>query len=238
MLKIDLHTHTIHSGHAYATFYEMLEQASKNGMKMIAVTEHGPSMHGAISKFHFGMGTRAPKDYKGVKVLWGCEANIIDTKGNIDLDKDAIETLDVLLATVHTGTEYKDKGKKANTEAIIKCFKKNHIHIFSHPEALWYDYDFEKVCEAACKNNVLLELNMASLRRLKRKNDKHSLNMLKKMVQIAKKHNKKIILNSDAHFLHEVGDDKILKEYWNELGLSYDIIINNYPKELMKILKK
>jgi histidinol phosphatase-like PHP family hydrolase len=58
------------------------------------------------------------------------------------------------------------------------------------------------------------------------------------MVDMTRKAGKKLIINSDTHFVHEVGDDAILKTYWTKLGLSKNIIINNYPEELMKFLKK
>ena len=69
MLKIDLHIHTIHSGHAYGTFYDVIKEAARKKMKMIAVTDHGPSILGSASMLHFGIGIMAPKKYKGVKVL-------------------------------------------------------------------------------------------------------------------------------------------------------------------------
>lgn len=234
MLDVDLHIHTLHSGHAYGTIYEVMEEASRKKMKLIAITDHGPSLFGTISDIHFNMGYRAPKEYKGVKVLWGCEANIINEHGDIDLSDKTIKRLDIILAQVHISTNYKDLGKEKNTEAIIKCFKKYPIHIFSHPNLMTYDYDFEKVCESACENDVLLELNLSTLNKLK--NNETTFNLLKKMIEIARKHNKKIIINSDAHFLSEIGDDSLLEQYWDELNLSDDIIINNYMDELMDFL--
>ncbi|MEA3515527.1 MAG: PHP domain-containing protein [Nanoarchaeota archaeon] len=234
MLKIDLHIHSLHSGHAYGTIYDIIEEASKKNMKMIAITDHGPSFFGSAPETHFLMGARAPKEYKDVKVLWGCEANIINGQGDLDLSDRVIKRLDIILAQMHLPTPYKDLDKEKNTDAIIRCFKKYPIHIFSHPNFISYDYDFEKVCETACENNILLELNLSTLG--KTRNNKTSFIYLKKMIEIARKHNQKIIINSDAHFLSEIGDDSILKEYWEELDLSDDIIINNYQDELLEFI--
>lgn len=235
MLNIDLHIHSLHSGHAYGTIYDIIEEASKKEMKMIAITDHGPSLTGSAPETHFLMGARAPKEHKGVKVLWGCEANIINEQGDLDISEEIIKKLDIILVQTHLPTPYKDLGKEKNTEAMIRCFKKYPIHIFSHPNFISYDYDFEKVCESACENNILLELNLATLG--KTRNNKTNFIYLKKMIEIARKHNKKIIINSDAHFLSEIGDDSILKEYWEELDLSEDIIINNYQDELLEFLR-
>lgn len=235
MLKIDLHIHTVHSGHAYGSIYDILEEAGRKKMDMIAITDHGPNLIGSAPASHFVMGARAPKEYKGVKVLWGCEANIINENGDIDITEEIIKKLDVILAQIHISTSYKDLGREKNTNAIINCFKKYPIHIFSHPDVMACDYDFEKVCESACENNVLLELNISSFGKIKE--GKSNLKRIKKIIEISRKHEKKIIINSDAHFLPEVGNDDILKKYWDGLNLSDDIIINNFPDELMAFLE-
>lgn len=238
MLKIDLHIHTIHSGHACPTFYEVLEYAAKKKMNMVAVTDHGPSLRGSAIDLFFRIGYRAPKEYKGVKVLWGCEANIVDKDGNLDVKGRIRKSLDIVLLGIHGDDCFKDLGKEGNTKAIIKCFENEKPHIFTHPEAMMMDYDFEKVCQAACDNNVLLELNISSLFKVVARSQPERLPKLKKMVEIARKNKKKIIVNTDAHFLHEVGDDALLKKYKKELNITDDIIINNYPDELMKILER
>ncbi len=41
--KIDLHTHTIMSGHAYNTRNEMIKAAEEKGLEIYAITEHAPA---------------------------------------------------------------------------------------------------------------------------------------------------------------------------------------------------
>ena len=43
---LDLHTHTIASGHAYNTLYEMAQAAADNGLALYGCTEHAPAMPG------------------------------------------------------------------------------------------------------------------------------------------------------------------------------------------------
>ena len=38
---MDLHTHTIASGHAYNTILEMAQAASDQGLELLGITEHG-----------------------------------------------------------------------------------------------------------------------------------------------------------------------------------------------------
>ena len=56
------------------------------------------------------------------------------------------------------------------------------------------------------------------------------------MVELVREKKAKLIINSDAHFLHEIGDDSILIELWKDINITDDLIINNYPEELNKFL--
>ena len=44
---IDLHTHTLVSGHAYSTIKENVEAAKLAGLKYIGLSEHAPNMPAA-----------------------------------------------------------------------------------------------------------------------------------------------------------------------------------------------
>lgn len=50
---MDLHSHTIVSGHAYNTLYEMVRSASDKGLSLLGVTEHAPGIPGACHPFYF-----------------------------------------------------------------------------------------------------------------------------------------------------------------------------------------
>ena len=41
---MDLHTHTVASGHAYNTIYEMARSASERGLSLLGITDHGPAI--------------------------------------------------------------------------------------------------------------------------------------------------------------------------------------------------
>ena len=43
---MDLHTHTVASGHAYCTLREMARAASDKGLELLGITEHAPKMPG------------------------------------------------------------------------------------------------------------------------------------------------------------------------------------------------
>ena len=51
-MKIDLHTHSIVSGHALNTVYEMIAEAKKRGITHLGITEHGPGIECANTFLH------------------------------------------------------------------------------------------------------------------------------------------------------------------------------------------
>ena len=90
----DLHTHTIASGHAYATIEEMARSASQKGIEYLGITDHGPSLTAAPNELYFKCALLCPPEICGVNVVFGCEANIIDYDGTIDLSEDTQRRLD------------------------------------------------------------------------------------------------------------------------------------------------
>ena len=240
MLKIDLHIHTIVSGHAHNTILEYINQAKKLKMKVIGISEHGPKdTETLVGEIYFSVLGRIPKKVEGIRILKGVEANIINSKGELDISDDLVERLDYVMANFHYETSYRSKGFKGNTIAMINAIRSGKIDIITHPfHTTNFDMDMGKIVEEACENNVLLELDLQYIKKYinERKSSVH-LDNIKKMVAGVKKHKKKLIVNSDAHNIWELADDEPLKKIKKEIGLTDNLIINNYPKELFKLLK-
>ena len=49
---LDLHTHTLASGHAYSTIKEMAESAKEKGIVLLGITEHSMKMPGTCHEFY------------------------------------------------------------------------------------------------------------------------------------------------------------------------------------------
>jgi putative hydrolase len=143
-----------------------------------------------------------------------------------------------VIANFHDRSAYNDLGEKRNTEVMIKAIKSGKIDIISHPFAIKeVKIDIEKISEAACLHNVLLEVNIGYLIERWIKEYQENLLGLGKMIKIAKKYNKKVIIGSDTHNIWQLGDDSPLQKIKKIIGLTEKMIINNYPKELMRQLK-
>ena len=96
--KLDIHTHSIVSGHAFSTLQEMAKTASEKGLELLGVTEHAPSIPGTCSLIYFRNLHVVPRKMYGIELLLGSELNITDYKGSIDMDENHLKMLDVRIA--------------------------------------------------------------------------------------------------------------------------------------------
>ena len=99
--EVDLHTHTIASGHAFSTISEIASAAAAKGLRGIGTTDHGPALPGGPHPYHFHALRFIPPYLRGVRILRGIEANIgID--GALDLTSEEASAFEVVLAAPHS----------------------------------------------------------------------------------------------------------------------------------------
>ena len=97
----DLHTHTIASGHAYGTITEMVHAAALKNLPILGITEHAPSMPGSCGEMQFCNFNVIPPVLEGVRLLFGCELNIVDYSGTIDLSERMLKRLSYTVVSLH-----------------------------------------------------------------------------------------------------------------------------------------
>ena len=160
---LDNHTHTTASGHAYNTIYEMAQSASRKGLALLGISDHGPAMEGSASKHYFRSSRCIPRELYGVKILFGCELNIMDYDGGVDLDEVFAGALDYGIASLHDVCI--TPGSRAeNTRAYLKAMENPKVHIIGHPDDGTYAVDFDELVRHARERGVMIELNEASVR--------------------------------------------------------------------------
>lgn len=240
-LEADLHTHTVASGHAFSTVKEMAEFAALKDLKMIAITDHGLNMPGGPHEYYFYKLIELPRYIEGVEILRGVEANIIDDKGKLDMPAHILESLDVVLAGLHSDTGYQFYSVEQNTRALIAAMHNPYVNIITHPGNPKFPVDLEKVVYAAKMTGKVLEINNSSFSQSR----PGSLPRCTKLAKAAAKIGTLVSINSDAHNCFEVGDvDKAL-EVAKIAGLKTEQIINtstilvkNYIDKVKKRNKK
>ncbi|MEG0134303.1 MAG: phosphatase [Clostridium sp.] len=210
---IDLHTHTISSGHAFSTLKENVEGAKENGLKIMGLSDHAVTMPGTSHPFYFHNMRVIKDEIDGIRVLKGIEANIIDYDGKLDVEEEVIDILDYMIASVH-GPCIKAGSIEENTRAMIKAMDNPMVKVIGHPDDSRFPIDYEKLVLAAKEKNVALEMNNSSLS--PKSFRMNGLENYKIILKLCKEHEVKIMLGSDAHIYYDVGrfDNcyKLLKE--------------------------
>lgn len=232
-LQLDLHTHTLVSGHAYSTLQENIQVAKEKGLKYLGTSEHGPSLPGAPHIYYFQNMRVIPREMNGVKILRGVEANIIDFNGSIDMIPATLKYVDYIIASTHIPCLTPGTSEE-NTSAIIGAMKHPKVNIIGHPDDDRFPINMEAIVKAAKENNVLLELNNNSLDPTGfRENARDNIiDMLKRCM----KHKVSIVVSSDAHISSLVGEFGYAEEILTELNFPEDLIINLKPQKFLSLI--
>lgn len=220
----DFHTHSISSGHAYNTIYEYAHYAKEKGLKVIAITDHGPKMGGGPHKYFFENLRMLPNEINGVRILKGIEANILNEKGALDLSNETLGDLDIVLASFHRNLGYSGRSKKKNTEALLKVIKNPHVRVIAHPGNPQFKVDLKTIVSACKEYGVLLEINNNSFAGFVRVG---SYDVCLEIAKEVKRIGWKVVFGSDAHCVYQLGlfDNSI--KLANEAGLSESDIVNS-----------
>lgn len=231
-LIADLHVHTIASGHGYSTIQEIVDEAVNKGIKMVAITDHGLNMPGGPHLYHFTNMISNPKKIKGVEILRGVEANILDSNGNIDMPEEVLSSyLDLVLAGFHNETGYTGESVEDHTRAMIAAIKNPYVHIIVHPGNPKYPVDAEKVIKAAKEYNKAIELNgNSSLVR------PGSSFYCHQFARLAKKYEVWVAINSDAHICYNIGNFSEAITIAKKIGISEKQILNTSIGKIHRFL--
>ena len=101
-ILLDVHTHTVASGHAFSTLQEMVRTAADKGLQILGITEHTGGIPGTCSPIYFRNLPVVPRLMYGVELLLGAEMNIVDYEGSLDLEEEYFKFLDIRIAGLHS----------------------------------------------------------------------------------------------------------------------------------------
>jgi putative hydrolase len=217
-LEADLHVHSVASGHAYSTIQEIAREARKKGLKLVAITEHGPQMTGAPSPLYFNNMWVIHRQVEGVEILRGIEANILED-GSIDLAERYLRRLDLVLAGFHA--ECIEPGSvEENTRTMIKALENPYVDIISHPGNPHFQIDPEQVVRATKRLGKILEINNNSFR-VRRGSYENCLEIARWAARLGVM----IAVNSDSHFAYDVGEADQAMAIVREAGVPEELIL-------------
>ena len=232
---LDVHTHTLASGHAYNTMTEVVEAAAEKGLKILGIADHAPLMPGTCHEFYFQNLVAVNREYYlekyGVKLLLGAELNIVDYRGRVDLPEPTLKRLDYCVASMHRPC-LKYGSREENTRAAISVMDNPHVKILGHPDDGRFPLDYLAVVQAAKEKKVLLEVNNSSM-------NQNSYRMgarenYKEMLGYCVKYRVPVVVDSDAHFRTAVGNHENAEALFREIDFPEELIMNGKPEEFLK----
>lgn len=232
---LDVHTHTLASGHAYSTLREMARMASEKGLHMLGITEHGVKMPGTCHSYHFQNLKVIPREMYGVELMLGVELNIMDFEGTVDMEEYLLKEMDVTVASIHPPC-IRCGSKEENTRAYVKAMENPYVNIIGHPDDGRFPVDYEQLVYAAKENDVLLEINNSSLAPGSFRENARENYM--EMLSYCKDCEVSVIMGSDAHIDTDVGNHHLAAVLLEETGFPETLVVNRHVEEVWRYLNK
>jgi DNA polymerase (family 10) len=192
----DLHMHTTASD-GHASVEEMAAAAKRLGYSYILVTDHSKAVtiaNGLDEK-------RAVENIQRVKAarakvndieIWaGTEVDILGD-GKLDYPDDLLKQFDIVLASIHS--RMTQPGEEM-TARLLRALENPYVRILGHPTGRQilrrdpFNFDLEKVFDAARKAGVILEINANPER----------LDLCDRHAKLARDKSIKVVISTDAH---------------------------------------
>ncbi len=232
---VDLHTHTIASGHAYNTIYEMASSARDKGVHLLGISDHGPAMEGSASKHYFRSSGCIPRELYGIQLLFGCELNIMDDEGHVDLDEEFSKPLDYGIASLHDFC-MTPGSMKENTHAYCRAMENPIVCIIGHPDDGTFAVDFDELARTAAEQHVLIELNEASVKpeSYRRNGRENAVKMLKHCEQ----YGAKVLVSSDAHIECDILRHTSALALLKEVHFPEELVVNCSAEKTIEALNE
>ncbi len=166
----ELHSHTTFSD-GKASIAEMAEAARSKGYSYWNVSDHSVGLgvtqgvdaaqlaeqRAEIDRLNAGYAA-AGIDFR---LLLGTEVEIL-ADGTLGLPDEVLATLDVVVASIHTGLR---QDREAITERCLKAVRNPHVDILGHPTGRLIgrrepsDIDLERVLQACAETGTIVEIN-------------------------------------------------------------------------------
>ena len=240
-VNVDVHTHTLFSGHAFSTIEENAIHAKEKGLEAIAMTDHfgfcfahetvkdakllnaGPSMNmGAL-----------PKVIHGVRILAGTEIDIVDFDGNLaghdvpswNPDKsyaDAmLDSRDIAIASVHSFPGHDSGTIAQNTKMYCNVAANPKIDIIGHPIRSGIKFETRELLKIAKEFGCMIEVN------------EHSFDFgddvvreYRNLLVACAEMGIHVVVGSDAHSSFFVGEFGKALSLLDEIGFPEELVAN------------
>jgi len=229
--QADLHVHTVASGHAYSTIGEITQEASRKGLKMVGMTDHGPGLPGGPHPYHFAALRFVPEYLHGVRVLRGIEANILGI-GQLDLGDGLLDRLDLVMAGFHEECGFDGRDCDENTRAVLALMDNPKVKVIAHPGNPNFPLDYRTVVQKSAATGTALEINNSSFYISRKGSDGNCREIIRLCAELGAP----VTVGSDAHIAQGVGAfDDALRELAGA-GIKWEQVINRTLESALAFL--
>jgi len=240
-LKVDCHTHTIHTGHAYSTLAENVMIAAEKGLEAIAITDHfGLQLSWITPERMYNLENHLkpeslPKFMRGVRIFTGVEIDIISMDGTLAGNEMPLSffrypdyktyadyilgTKDVVIASLHYFKGSRGKSIAENTQMYINVLSQKNVDILGHPTRNGMDFDWPAIVEAAKAHGKMIEINNETLR-----SRPHQTDVNRQLAELCAKAGVSICVGSDAHICFNVGEFALTEQMLAEMDFPEELI--------------
>ena len=234
--ELDIHTHTIASGHAStATITDMAKAASAAHLKLLGISDHGPATLGGGKPSYFRSLSMAARKRIGVDMLYGIEANITDYNGSLDLEDSLLAGLDYVIASIHKPV-LKPGTQEENTRAYLRAIENPYVSILGHCDDVKYPVDYLAIVKAAIEHQVILEINNSSLSPDGYRGDTQFNDLM--ILNLCKYFHYPVLLSSDSHGTEHVGDFQYALELVERAEFPKELVLNYSVNEVRSWLEQ
>jgi putative hydrolase len=258
----DVHTHTIHSRHAYSTLGENVAAAAEAGLELLGTTDHFSPMISATSTFTSVANLRdyqgflnqdvLPRSWRGVALVRGVEADIVDLDGHLfghgipqpynisgspyaeplDLDERVLSDMDYAIASVHWKGFAEGATSAQNTRMYLKVLDNPKVLILGHIGRSGLDFDVDAVVEGARDRGKLIEINETSLTSRAERAGRCRL-IAERCAELGCP----ISLGTDAHVATQVGVFDATLALLDEIGFPEELVASRSAASFLAAIK-
>lgn len=259
MIRIacDVHTHTLFSRHAYSTLEENVRAASAKNLELLGVTDHFSCMlfdQQTLKNFQYFINMSAwPKEWRGIRLLHGCEADIVDVEGHLfgwdipvmaniteesrpetTLKEKCLSACDYAIASIHRDDFCNDATRVQNTQMYINALQDPKVLILGHVGRSGVDFELDPVLEAARDLGKLIEINESSIAEPAKA--KKSLRRCEHVAQRCAELGCMVSFGSDAHISPKVGGYAKTKELLESVDFPEELVACSSAERFLSLL--
>ncbi len=256
-IKCDTHTHTLYSRHAYSTIEENVRAAKAQGLELLASTDHFSAMQWAepdnIKNYQYLTTCDLwPREWHGVTLLRGCEADIIDLDGSLygdtikvtesivgdpypepsTLYEYATKKFDYVIASVHGKQFTIGAGTAALTEMYIRALCRPNVLILGHIGRSGLSVDIDPILSTAKSLHKLIEINEHSFGF-----GGESLHRCRSILVRCAELNVPISISTDAHISYDIGKFDKVQQLLQDVHFPEELIASRDRKHFLRALK-